>query len=393
MAPFCSMSVGWVRLGCLEPCAIVSPPRPLAVRLGLRLLLVVGGLVVGLGLAEGLARVFGPPLPGFVLDATLTVYEPRLYARHPTRITTLAPNADVTLQAIEYTSRVRTDRLGLRGAPPADGNARIAFVGDSFTLGVQVDETDTFAERVAHRLAEDGGTRVVALNAGVDGYGTLQATDRLGELLGQTRLTHAVLTVYLGNDLRDDTRLEHKRQAMNGPPPDESGFDSLDTMQRKSAVARWSRLYAWVQVVRALRAQASDFRIQEYADELAVFVDPAARASQLQATRRGLAEFGSVCRWRRLKCTVALAPPAWVVHPERAEATFSAFGLDAADADAAAVVSAVRGSVPAGLTVVDLTAPLHAAGADRALHFTFDPHWNAAGHAVVAEALVKEGAW
>jgi hypothetical protein len=356
-----------------------------------RLALVASGLVVGLTLAEGLARLVGPPLPGFVLDATLTAYEPRLYTRHPTRITTLAPNADVTLQAIEYQTRVRTDRLGLRGAPPNDGDVRVAFVGDSFTLGVQVAEADTFVEQTAAAVQQQIGRRVVGLNGGVDGYGVLQSVDRLEELLRFTRATHAVLTVYLGNDLRDDFRLAEKQAAMNRPPPmDDSGFDSLDTMRRKSALARVSRLYAWVAVVKALRAGASDFRIEEYADELKVFTDSALRDQQLAATARGLDGFGRTCRAHRLTCVVALAPPAWAVEQERAAATFASFGLSAEEADLDGVVAAVRSSVPRGIEVLDLTPSLREAARNEPTYFTFDPHWTAAGHRAVAKALSRE---
>lgn len=366
-----------------------QPPASRLRRLVPRGLLALAGLAAGLLLAEGVARVMGPPLPGFVLDATMTVYEPRLYARHPTRITTLAANADVTLRAIEYETRVRTDRLGLRGAPAPDGPMRVAFVGDSFTLGVQVDETDTFAEQTAALVAARSGQGVVALNAGVDGYGVVQSVDRLEELLRSTRITHAVLTVYLGNDLRDDARLEQKRSAMQNPPPpeDEAGFDSLDTMQRKSAWARASRLYAWVSVVRALRARSDDFRIQEYADELTVFTDASVLAAQLPDTARGLERFGAVCRARRLRCVVALAPPAWVAHPERTESTFESLGVDPAGIDVTRVVNGLRSSVPAGIPVVDLTGALQAAASDGALYYTFDPHWNRRGHRAVAEAL------
>jgi len=354
-----------------------------------RTMLVCVGLFVGLLLAEAIARVMGPPLPGFVLDATMTVYEPRLYARHPTRISTIAPGVDVTLRAIEYESRIRTDRMGLRGAPPADGNRRIAFIGDSFTLGVQVAEGETFAEQAAAHVAARTGGRAVALNAGVDGYGVVQSVDRLEELLRATRVTHAVLTIYLGNDLRDDARLDEKRAAMDRPPPmeAEAGFDSLDTMQRKSSLARMSRLYAWVSVVQALRARSDDFRIQEYADELTVFTDPAVLSAQLPATAQGLARFGQVCRSRRLRCVVALAPPAWAVHRERASATFASLGLEADQADLDRVIRGVRAAVPAGIEVVDLTEDLSAAAADGPLYFTFDPHWNRAGHARVAETL------
>jgi lysophospholipase L1-like esterase len=72
---------------------------------------------------------------------------------------------------------VRTNRQGLRGPAIADtpepGVARIAFVGDSTTLGWGVAEQETFAHQVVATLAKQG-RKVDGFNLGIGNYNTRQ---------------------------------------------------------------------------------------------------------------------------------------------------------------------------------------------------------------------------
>jgi hypothetical protein len=72
---------------------------------------------------------------------------------------------------------VRTDSRGLRGPEIADkaaaGVARIAFVGDSITMGWGVAEKETFANQVIDGLVK-AGRKVDGFNLGVGNYNTLQ---------------------------------------------------------------------------------------------------------------------------------------------------------------------------------------------------------------------------
>jgi lysophospholipase L1-like esterase len=84
---------------------------------------------------------------------------------------------------------LRTNRYGFRDrdydspGKPA-GMVRIAFIGDSVTLGLGVDADDIFVRRFESMANEgDGSPAVQALNFGVDGYNTVQ----IHELL-QTRV-------------------------------------------------------------------------------------------------------------------------------------------------------------------------------------------------------------
>ena len=72
---------------------------------------------------------------------------------------------------------VQTDSFGFRSPPieekAAPGVARIAFVGDSTTLGWGVAEQDTFAHRILSQLAK-AGRKVDGFNLGVGNYNTVQ---------------------------------------------------------------------------------------------------------------------------------------------------------------------------------------------------------------------------
>jgi lysophospholipase L1-like esterase len=78
---------------------------------------------------------------------------------------------------------IATNRFGFREVDLASpekppGTYRIAFVGDSVTLGMGVAPAQTFVRRVGEASFVDGGT-VQALNFGVDGYQALQVRELL----------------------------------------------------------------------------------------------------------------------------------------------------------------------------------------------------------------------
>lgn len=86
---------------------------------------------------------------------------------------------------------IRTDRHGFRNSNAIDpGSAadgmRVAFIGDSVTLGLYVESEETLVarfEEVAGRCS--AGRKVAALNFGIDGYNTVQ----IAELL-RTKVLH-----------------------------------------------------------------------------------------------------------------------------------------------------------------------------------------------------------
>lgn len=88
---------------------------------------------------------------------------------------TIRPNWETYQVAEEYSVRVTTNALGMRGAgasaEKAPGVYRVLVVGDSFAFGYGVEDWETFPARLQAEL-EERGLRVEVLNAGVPGWST-----------------------------------------------------------------------------------------------------------------------------------------------------------------------------------------------------------------------------
>ncbi len=117
----------------------------------------------------------------------------------------------------DFTVRYRTNENGLRGPWPPSGSGlamtpRCAFLGDSFTFGLGVDDGDTFVQQL-----NAIGLGRTFLNAGIAGYSTDQEYLYLKDRIADWRLRDLVLVVYLANDLLDNT-LAYPLQAEMGKP-------------------------------------------------------------------------------------------------------------------------------------------------------------------------------
>ena len=99
--------------------------------------------------------------------------------------------------------RVRTNDLGLRGAPvpPRESEElRVLVLGDSVTFADQVEEGETFVVGVESGLRSRRGARPVrVLNAGGPSLGTLDQAAWLGELAPALRPDVVVLGFYLND--------------------------------------------------------------------------------------------------------------------------------------------------------------------------------------------------
>ena len=342
----------------------------------MRWLLFLSGLLVGLGLAEIGFRVMKPLGPEFVLAATTQSINNSFFRDDVELRVVLAPN----VSAQGFT----TNALGLRAnelGPKREGESRILAVGDSFTLGLAVDDDETFAAK----LDTGFGDAVTVMNAGVPGYGTEQSTALMRRLVPQTEADAVLLTVYTGNDLRDNVRWSKSPgmptrppTVVEPPPPERSAI--LKTL------ARYSRAVSYVLMWIDLDKAESDFRIAEFKDEILPFAGRDNLKPLMPPTRSALQRFSDTCRDLRVRCGVALVPPAYVVHTERLARTFQAFDLDPATAETDLPQQHVKAAVPHPMPVIDLTTSLRE-NSSRGPYLVFDPHFSSEGHSIAAEAL------
>jgi lysophospholipase L1-like esterase len=100
-----------------------------------------------------------------------------------------------TLQSVD----IRINERGLRGGPvgpPAPGRRRILFLGSSVTLGWGVPEQDTVTARLEKALRANGED-VEVLNAGIGNYNAVRYVERFERRLADLQPTDIVVHYFL----------------------------------------------------------------------------------------------------------------------------------------------------------------------------------------------------
>jgi lysophospholipase L1-like esterase len=99
------------------------------------------------------------------------------------------------------------DRLGFRRVDPElthDCATRVLFLGDSFTDGVGVNDNETFVNRYGHLVRERLRLSACPINAGVEGYGSLEESYVLGAYFEAFGRPPLIVLMHYANDVDDD---------------------------------------------------------------------------------------------------------------------------------------------------------------------------------------------
>ena len=165
----------------------------------LALAALIGGLAASAVLLEtGVLLVLGEQVrfPRHVVGASfgLRINEPGAVYRHK------SPDVEVWFRINRQ--GMRSDRDFAYEKPP--GVLRIVSLGDSYTVGYEVDVAETFSA-VLERELHGRGYNVEVLNAGVSGYSTAEACLVLERELFRYA-PDLVLISFSGNDLVDNAR-------------------------------------------------------------------------------------------------------------------------------------------------------------------------------------------
>ena len=378
-----------------------------------RLGLLVGGLVLGLGLAELGARLARPPGNADLLFDSPNATPDGLYMTHERLLRVPVKNFAGEIDCLGFSAPLRTNSLGLRGGPvpttssSTAGVKRWLTVGDSFVIALQVKEEATFQARLQRRTGH------LVFNGGVDTYSTWQAAGRYGELAPKLKLQGVILIFFLGNDFVDNAEFRRKQgnlPVFGGHKPGGRVAKTGDLLPEQDVTfaTKWlmahSYLYGRLRVWYRLQSlrDGTHHSLPRWRSELSLFTrtDKGAKllSTLMPATRRALTALRDDARQRGHKLLVALAPPAFAVDRQRAGPTLEMVGIDPARADLDAPRRALEETL-AGLSMeaCDLTPALRRANtAEAPTYYTFDGHWTPRGHQAVAGALagcLKKRGW
>jgi lysophospholipase L1-like esterase len=308
----------------------------------------------------------------------------------------------------EFRVTVRTNALGLRGAPAREakqpGVFRVLVLGDSFAFGFGVEDGETFAAALARELAPPPGfERVEVLNAGVAGWSADQYLLFL-ETRGFALRPDLVLLAATENDPGDlawnRLELDARRLPLRAQPTrrmiDQSGrmryleggplalpslrFPGQAWLADHSALYHWLRFrLAKLWIARALRDEERRLRAEAGAPpegpieslspdaiQRGLWSGP---AFQIRYHRHLMAAIRAACAERGVALATLLVNfRAGQATPESAEA----LGADCRS-DPACVSSAA----------------LLAGHGEPELFFPQDGHWTPRGHALVASGLAR----
>jgi hypothetical protein len=340
--------------------------------------LVVAGLAVGLLLAELLVRFVSPQL---------TYRYPRgLFVNDAECVYRLAPGFSGRMRTPEYTTTIRINADGLRAdhelAARTPGVRRVLVLGDSFTMGHSVEQTETFEEVAARRLDAAGHGHVEILNAGVAGWSTREELAWLRSRGLGLAPDVVVLGLFVGNDIVDNARARtfsvrdgYLNQGVPAP--------GLLPISLRTFLARRSQLYALLAPVqRRLRG----LPVTNGPDPLMIYGDGAGTAALWNTTEELIGAFVSTAHARGIPVALVIMPELIQIDGARwSSATKDRPGLDPLLPDRRLAEIATRLGVP----LLDLEPALRAAGTTEPLYFPLDSHWTVAGNRVVGEALAR----
>ncbi|MBN1426379.1 hypothetical protein JXA88_17670 [Candidatus Fermentibacteria bacterium] len=315
---------------------------------------------------------------------------PAMYAADSVLIHRLQPMFQGPLRSGEYATSVTINDRGFRGGPwRLDMSRRVLVLGDSFTFGYGVEESEAYPA-VLERLSAHEGCPTAVYNAGVPGYGTLQERGIAPGLLAMVRPQIVVLGFTVGSDLSDNLE--------QGVRP-EAGYEVRDgflvqkgtpggtSLPLKAWMQERSHLYVLLQRARIRLAMrgARGVRSTRPCEHFLAVAPCGDMAVAWDLTATALRDIGDLCHDSGAQLIVLLIP-----HPVQVDSALWRSELAAFEDPQALGRFVVQERIMAlcdelGVSCMD---PLPAfRGRASTLFFRLDRHLTADGHAVLANTF------
>jgi lysophospholipase L1-like esterase len=360
-------------------------------------------IALSLAIAEVLLRTFAPRRTIEVLaGAYPAMFEESDYLPYRLR-----SGYRGRLATDEFDTTIRINSRGYRGdefASRADDAFRVLAIGDSFTFGWGVEDTETYASRL-ERLLSRGSRRVEVINAGfVAGYSPdtyYLYMKREGLALDPDLI---VVGVYVGNDLDSAAAFENEwvEQDAEGLPLSirNTTVQVVDNMllprvvPLRYRVPFLHRLHTfqgiadlwWALKGSALFSSfgaATTLHAADASDERVPFMY---RLTYAERTEAVVKRVTSLFRGMKRLAHEADVPLVVMIIPEQIQLRANAFdGLPADIRKPQRVLSELLERE--GLAYVDLLPTFAQATVSQPLYLPKDGHWSVAGHSLGAERL------
>jgi hypothetical protein len=335
-----------------------------------RLLTLAFGFAVALALAEVTLRVAGWSAPGLYVAG-----------RGPVALRTpgrdggaFPPSVKGELRHYDYDVEFDTNSFGFRDSeivPKQSGEWRIGILGDSFTAGMGVKQQERFADIFAAEM-KARRSNVTVWNLGAPLCGTACEAAMLDRVRGAYQIDEIVLAFYGGNDVEDNSSWY-----ANIADPNASGDQRPVTLKAREWLREHSRVstFVWVNAVRAW----ASFK-------------PPGIYSQIELdkswpdTERSLEQLKLIVGSKKLVILYLPAVPEW--NDEVWQELRQRYGV--VDNGRAVIRKAVANwARNYNVRFIDATEWLRKCESLAACVFPVDPHWNARGHRLVAEGLLR----
>jgi len=283
------------------------------------------------------------------------------------------PETNYSVESSEFRTEFRTNALGYRARLNRSPISpyRVAFVGDSFTEGMQVAQEATFCAQLETLLGSaNAGRAVECENFGVSATDLFDYWHRIvHDVLSSDPPDALVLCIYPGNDFQ-------------GELPD-SGFDADDRPLRDYyRNPSWAQhLIAWVNLhskfgcysQRALLSLGGRAAVSKNPAPKNWWSHPAlaARSADCRALRRSRSIFAAIaaeCRERGTKLSILVVGPV---------ATYAAV-------DGKSPLACILADWGIDIPVVDIAIKARALPGNHNLTFPIDGHLTESGHVYVA---------
>lgn len=128
------------------------------------------------------------------------------------------PNQSYVQTTDEWNVQVTINAHGLRGAELGarkPDERRLLVLGDSFTFGHAVENDETYPKVIEQFFRSDSIPSISVINAGVDGYGTIQEAIWFERIVDEVAPDAVLLGFFTANDFFDNLQL-NKYDIING---------------------------------------------------------------------------------------------------------------------------------------------------------------------------------